>query len=190
MEMIACSPSTLILPVTNATPENIAPYGQLISVIDPATPLDVRFYEDNVSVGRVEGFVSDDKTELSVVAIKPRPFQLLYLERHFLHTQVFLPLSDADYIVVLGRPESDDLPAPDAVEAFRIRGDTGLLLSLRTWHEFPFVTSEPASMLVILRSETTKDLCETAPGDSEAIGPDLEKRDLLKRWPCAVSLQP
>jgi ureidoglycolate lyase len=176
------------LSLTDATAETIRPYGRLISTRDPSARLDLRFYQDTVEVGAVEGFRSDDKTELSIVKVQPRPLELRYLERHFLHTQVFLPLSGTDYIVALGRPDCDAVPEPSEIKAFRIPGDTGLLLHIGTWHEFPFPLGGTASMVVILRSETTRDLTVDANNSDEAIGPDIEKRSLARRWPTSITI--
>jgi ureidoglycolate lyase len=177
-----------LLPVEPATRENIAPYGELISTADMGGALDLRFYDDSVEVCRLPGFVSDEQTELTLARISPRPPTLLYLERHFKHTQVFLPLGGQDYFVALAPPDEREFPEPEALAAFRIPGDTGLMLHLGTWHEFPFVVDSAASMLVILRRETVVDLQVDSDNSNEAVGPDLEKRDLQARWPASYAL--
>ena len=55
-------------------------------------------------------FRSDADTCLSIARIRPRPFEVTWLERHFKHTQVFLPLNNQPYAVVLAPPTAGPLP--------------------------------------------------------------------------------
>src|SRR3546814_10453783 len=79
------------LRVEPATRKNFAPYGVLVGV-DPA--VDSRtgeFYGDKVELWAPGGFVSDEQTRLSVARIHARPPQVIWMERHFKHTQTFIP---------------------------------------------------------------------------------------------------
>ena len=49
-----------------------------------------------------------------------------------------------------------------------------------TWHEFPFALESTADMVVVLRNETNRNLDAIA--DGEAVGEDLEKRNIGKRF--------
>ncbi len=52
-------------------------------------------------------------------------------------------------------------------------------LHLGTWHEFPFPEKDRAEVVIIIRAETQANL-EVIEND-EAIGADLEKRNLQTR---------
>ena len=103
------------------------------------------------------------------------------MERHFKHTQVFLPLNRVPFAVVLAPPTpSGRLPELASARAFRFAGDCGLMMHLGTWHEFPFALQAPADLVVILRNETNRNL--DAIEDGEAVGEDLEKRNVRRRF--------
>lgn len=165
-----------------ATMENIAAYGQLLEARDTTERLGLRFYADSVAVRRITAFRSDEQTELAVARVSARAPQVLYMERHFKHTQVFVPLGEGEITVVLAPPECEGLPSPDDLRAFRLPEGTALLMHIGTWHEFPFATDRPASLMVILRSEATEGLMQEGDLPNEAVGPDLEKRDVVARW--------
>ncbi len=102
------------------------------------------------------------------------------MERHFKHTQAFLPLNRQPYCVVLAPPGDEALPDLTQLKALRFAGDCGFLMHLGTWHEFPFALDAAVDLVVVLRNETNRNLDAIA--DGEAIGEDLEKRHIGKRF--------
>src|SRR3546814_351416 len=167
------------LRVEPATRKNFAPYGVLVGV-DPA--VDSRtgeFYGDKVELWAPGGFVSDEQTRLSVARIHARPPQVIWMERHFKHTQTFIPLGGSAFVAVLGVPTDTNQPDPATVRAFYFDGSCGAQLHLGTWHEFPFPANGTAEVVIIIRAETQANL-EVKEND-EAIGDDLEKRNLQVR---------
>ena len=158
---------------------SIAPFGELLGVDRGRPTSRTRFYDDAVELVEKAPFRSDADTCLSIARVRPRPFEVTWMERHFKHTQVFLPLNHQPYAVVLAPPNGASLPDLDRVRAFRFAGDCGLLMHVGTWHEFPFALQAPADMVVILRHETNRNLDAIANG--EAVGEDLEKRNLKRR---------
>lgn len=159
---------------------SIAPFGELLGVGRGRPTSRTRFYDDAVELVDKAPFVSDADTCLSIARVRPRPFEVTWMERHFKHTQVFLPLSGQPFAVVMAPPTAGKLPDLDAVRAFRFAGDCGFMMHLGTWHEFPFALHSPADMVVILRNETNRNL--DAVEDGEAVGEDLEKRNLRRRF--------
>ena len=162
---------TRILPVEEATPEAVASCGQILGRHAYAKPLPIRFYEGAVQTYRTVDFQSDEQTELSLAHVRRRPFEVRWIERHFKHTQTFIPLKGAPFIV----------PDLDQVRAFRFDGSAGLTMKLGTWHEFPFAIEDEADMVVILRREATEGLLTGDPDSGEVRGADLDKKDLVKR---------
>ena len=167
------------LEVKPATREAFVPYGVIVGVDDSVGSRTGQFYGDKVELWAPGGFVSDDQTRLSVARIRARPPQVIWMERHFKHTQTFLPLGGSPFVAVLGAPTATNQPDPDTVSAFYFDGSSGAQLHIGTWHEFPFPVKELAEMVVILRKETQDNL--ELKEDDEAIGADLEKRNLQAR---------
>jgi ureidoglycolate lyase len=171
-------PRTLVL--EDATPETIAPYGALVGAgVGPGRG--TAFYDDAVVLYDTPRFSSDADTCLSVARVHPRAGDVRFLERHFKHTQAFLPLNGAPYAVVVAPPTpAGDVPELAAVRAFRFRGDRGFLMHVGTWHEFPFALGAPVDLVVVLRNETNRNLAAVANG--EATGDDLQKRNVAQRF--------
>lgn len=167
--------------VEAATPENVAPFGMLLGRRSGVKPTGLDYYAGAVAMSRPVNYQCTSQTELSLTTLKRRPFQVKYLERHFQHTQTFIPLGGKPYIAVLAPPSKDEMPDFSAVRALRFEGDTGLCLHLGTWHEFPFALEDDTDLAVALSSQTTIDLHHRAENGIEAFGPDLDKKDMTLR---------
>lgn len=180
MEAVA-TPEERCIQVKPATPEALRPYGALLGPERPRADHIADFYGGAVAVHQPPPFVSDDDTCLSLTTVQPRPLEVDYLERHFKHTQTFIPLGGKPFVAVLGAPSESDMPDLDRLEAFRFDGSAAFCMHLGTWHEFPFALEADTQLLVILRNETTRNLSAENVQDGEAHGGDLDKKNLLKR---------
>lgn len=170
------------LPLERATAVNIAPFGAILGSATDRAALPIDFYGGAVTVRKPVDFVSDHTTELTVATVDRRAPQVRWMERHFKHTQTFIPLGGRPFIVVMAPPAQDrELPELDTVRAFHFDGSSGFTMHIGTWHEFPFALVDQTDIVVILRSETTRDLRRENVIADEAFGPDIEKRDLLTR---------
>jgi ureidoglycolate lyase len=168
------------LPLETATPECIAAFGELLAFGRGRPVSRTRFYDEAVELAEKPDFVSDADTCLSLARVHPRALEVIWLERHFKHTQAFLPLNGQPYAVVVAPPGETELPDLSAVKAFSFDGNCGFLMHLGTWHEFPFALAQPLDLVVILRNETNRNLDAIA--DGEAVGEDLQKRHIGKRF--------
>jgi ureidoglycolate lyase len=173
-----------MLELEAATPESVAPFGSLIST-STSDGHGTAFYENAVTIHGTPPFRSDADTCLAIARVAPRDCKVVFLERHFKHTQVFLPLNGQPYVVVLAPPTTGPVPDPSLARAFQFAGDCGLLMNIGTWHEFPFALTTPVDMIVILRNETNRNL--DAIENGEAAGEDLQKRNILVR--CGIELR-
>jgi ureidoglycolate lyase len=167
------------LTIEPATREAVAPYGVLLAAGGATAPRTSAFYGDRVELWSPGRFVSDDDTCISVARVHERARDVIWMERHFKHTQAFVPLGGVPFAVVVGAPTPTGHPDPASVRAFRFDGNAAFMMHVGTWHEFPFALEGSADMLVILRNETNRDL-EVREND-EAVGGDLEKRNLRAR---------
>ncbi len=167
------------LPLQSAEDIDLSPFGWGVG-IGPDTALnDTAFYSGSVQLFKPGEFSSDDDTTLSVARIQPRVNEVIWMERHFKHTQVFVPLGGNPYAVVLAPPNDKALPDLDNAVAVAFPGHMGFMMRVGTWHEFPFALREPVDMMIILRNETNRDLDQLE--NDEAAGEDLEKRNLQAR---------
>jgi len=116
------NPEIRVLKTRAASPEALAPYGQLLGYNPAIAPMPIDFYDGTAQVRRVVDFVSDEQTELPVVTVNRRPLELRYMERHFKHTQGFIPLGGKPFVGVFAPPNDKDLPDLEKLEAFVFDG--------------------------------------------------------------------
>jgi len=174
------------LEVERPTAEAIAPFGELLGgEVASASPSS--FYDQKVTTYRPR-FVSDADTEIAVCTLQRRPMQVRWMERHFKHTQAFLPLGGRPFVAVLAPPTDSELPDLDHARAFLFDGDAGLLMHIGTWHEFPFALVDGTQVVVILRAEATQGLKAENVVDGEGRSGDLDKKDIVRRL--GVALEP
>ena len=174
-----------LLAAEPATPEALAPFGWMLATRPDIPGRALNFYTGELRAPTQ--FVSDDQTELTVVRLERRHLRLTYLERHFKHTQTFVPLGDRPWLLAMAPPFEGELPPLESIRAFRFDGRSGFCMRLGTWHEFPFAVEDDTDLVVILRKETYKDL-QNVVGD-EAYGADLDKKNLLRRTGIAFEIE-
>jgi len=167
-----------VVSIEPASPAALAPFGRLLAH-DEATRNVAPFYDGAVVTSRPVEYDCEGPTELSLARIQPRAPQVRFLERHFLHTQAFLPLGSKPFVLVMAPPA----PAPElaSLRAFLFDGSAGFALHRGTWHEFPFALHADTDIVVVLSAQTVRDLRNTAADSLDASGPDLEKIDLAAR---------
>lgn len=172
---------TRTLTPVRATAANLAEYGALIDVPEHAAALPVAFYEGSVRVFSPVNFISDDDTQVTLASVDARPFTVKWLERHFKHTQTFIPLSGRPFVMVLSKPTETDMPDLGNAQAFLFDGSAGFALHIGTWHEFPFALADDTRLVVILRKEATNALMKDVVIKGEGQSGDLDKKDIQVR---------
>ena len=178
---------TRFLAVEAATAEALAPFGNIIGVAPGATPLPTAFYEGKVRLYGMPEFLSDDDTELTVARMDRREMRVRWMERHFKHTQVFVPLGGKPFVVILAPPTpNQDLPDLDEARAFLFDGSCAFAMHVGTWHEFPFAVLDQTDVIVILRREATRGLMKDTVIDGEGQSGDLDKKDINRRLGVAL----
>lgn len=185
----AVSRDFIELEVKPATAAALATYGVILGSDCGVERLPIDFYDGTVDVRRPGKFRCDSEVDITACRLQPRPFELEYLERHPHHTQAFVPLGGgAFYAVFAPATEDNSLPPPESLEAFRFDGSAGFMMFENVWHDFPFPESPDTDMLVLLSTATTDALHNDNVVNGEAVGADLEKRNLRHRWGAAVRL--
>lgn len=179
-ESSTAEPREFVIKAKPATAENLKGYGWVIGPNTDAPASGTKFFEDAVALRKPTQFQSDETTILSLATIDRREFKVQWVERHSQHTQTFIPLGGKPFLAVLGRPTPDkEVPDLEDLEAFVFSGQDGFCMDIGTWHEFPFAIVDDTNVVVILREDTNQSL--QAKENNEAVGPDLEKRDIAGR---------
>ena len=177
----------MILRAEAATPDNVAPFGFWVGPEAPVPIARSKFYGDAVVLRKPAAFVGDDTLDISVATLDRRPLRIGWMERHFLHTQTFIPLGGKPFLMVLAPPGEAEMPDLSAARALVFNGSAGIALRLGTWHEFPLALVDETSIVILIRRDTVRDL-QTVVGN-EACGPDLDKKDILARTGLTLTVE-
>lgn len=128
----AVTPIERSLQIKPASAEALRPYGELLGPERPRASHIADFYQGAVAVHQPVPFSSDEDTCLSLTTVQPRPLEVEYLERHFKHTQTFIPLGGKPFVAVFGAPCEGEMPDLDRLEAFRFDGSAAFCMHLST----------------------------------------------------------
>ncbi|MFK7913073.1 MAG: ureidoglycolate lyase [Pseudomonadales bacterium] len=151
------------------TADAFAPFGQVIEA--SATP-------ELINAGTTDKFSDLANVDLSAAGGRPQvslyegqpyalPFHVAMLERHPLSSQLFMPLSERPFLVVVAPPGSDfeaaaPAPlavAPDSVRTFVTNGRQGVNYDRGTWHH-PLVAIAQASWFLVLERHGPETNCD------------------------------
>jgi len=140
------------IPIIDATEAAVAPFGTLVST-DVTQDIDIPYYRGRVVEGGDIGFRYRGQAALRTAQILPtdEPDEVLWLERHLHLTQLFVDISGAPFVMVLGPPNHDqgaELPELDRTVALRFPPSSALLLHAGTWHDFPIAEERPVTVLI------------------------------------------
>lgn len=173
------------LTVDVATPESTRAFGTLIGA-GPGPGVPSRYYER--SSNYQFDFISDDDTTLIVSACQPRALEVRYMERHFKHTQTFIPLAGKPFAMLVAPPSTDELPDLSLARALVFDGSAGFMLHIGTWHEFPFALRRDTNLVSVLRHETYRGVGAVQDEQGEAHNPDLDKKDIVVRLGVVIEI--
>jgi len=144
------------------TAKNFAPYGDVIEVSNRAEPRTINQgntlrYHD---LARLELMAEGGRPSINIFRSKPlpRPVMIRLMERHPLSSQVFFPLGEQPYLVVVAKPGDFH---PKHIRAFLAGADQGVNFHPGVWHHYSLALNEPSDFLVIDRLGPGED-CEEA----------------------------
>ena len=106
--------------------------------------------------GRVNGLATIDvamgdgivNLSLFVAQVRPSPIEVRLMERHPLGSQLFYPLQDAPWLVLVCADPRD----PASYRAFRASGHQGVNYARNVWHHPLLVTTDAARFIVVDRA--------------------------------------
>ena len=136
-----------IAPLTKAA---FAPFGQVIETKDAKPKLINEGFAQ-----RFDGLAPIDvATEGGAViislfsgALRPRPILIKLMERHPLGSQLFMPLNEMPWLVVV----CNDPRVPASYRAFAATGQQGVNYARNTWHHPLLVLTDASPFLVVDR---------------------------------------
>lgn len=173
--------------VERATQQNIAPYGHFVGARE-----NVAKFASWPGVDIFGGFPVNvvDKGEIILVRMAPRPFPIgcSLIERHFHHTQVYLPFNGKPFVMLLGEPTEEDLPNYATLRAFLFDDSAGIILHQNVWHDFPYALADDTQFAVVLSAESHVNTNVTPAHQYDADGPDLQRRGLKSRFAVTIDL--
>jgi ureidoglycolate hydrolase len=130
-------PEICDLPAQNLTAEAFAPYGTVILPMEDGVPFGPQDAELHLSGGTPRFYA---------MRLASRGLTFSRINRHRNVTQVLASAGGLAWLIAVAPPPpvdaADAEPEPDAIRAFRIPGDAGIMLRRGTWHAGPLF--EPA----------------------------------------------
>ena len=145
--------------IESLTRAGFAPFGDVIE-IDGAQhyPINQGFAERFNDLAHVDVSAEDGSVNVSIVtaSVRPQPIAIKLMERHPLGSQIFYPLQDRPWLVVVcGDPH--DIKT---FRVFRATGRQGINYARNAWHHPLLVLDADSRFLVVDRKGPGKNLEE------------------------------
>ncbi|HEX3576305.1 MAG TPA: ureidoglycolate lyase [Rhodopila sp.] len=137
------------LPVMDLSPAAFAPYG---TVIPPM--------EDGTAFGPQDGVLrfGTGIPRFYTMRVPNRGMVISHITRHRQVTQVLASSGGQSWLLAVAPPPAEDVPearpAPQDIRAFRIPGDTAVMLLRGAWHAGPLFEAPEASFFNLGLSDT------------------------------------
>ena len=140
----------LTLPIAPLTKAAFTPFGEVIETKDAKPKLiNDGFARRFDGLARIDVAAEGGAVNISLFSgsLRPSPILIKVMERHPLGSQLFMPLSENPWLVVV----CDDPRAPASYRAFAATGQQGVNYARNTWHHPLLVLTDLSSFLVVDR---------------------------------------
>ena len=137
-----------IAPLTKAA---FAPFGEVIETAGAeAKPINDGFAHRFDDLARIDVAAEGGSINISVfaAATRPNPIRIALMERHPLGSQLFMPLNEKPWLVVV----CTDPRVPASYRAFSASGWQGVNYARNTWHHPLLVLADGSPFLVVDRN--------------------------------------
>ncbi len=137
---------------------NFKKYGDLISIENIKSIQINNGYADKYDdLANIDISKNNGKANLSIFESKPRnfPIRIEMLEKHPLGSQLFFPLNNINFIVIVA--PSGKIPIVEKIESFIISPNMGINYNIGVWH-YPLVSINKSKFLVIDRKGSENNL--------------------------------
>ena len=143
------------IPVVPLTKAAFAPFGDVVET-EGGAPIEI----NQGFATRVNGLAGIDvlsgegaiNISLFAAKVRPVPIAIRLMERHPLGSQLFYPLQDKPWLVLV----CDDPRKPDSYRAFRAGGRQGVNYARNVWHHPLLVLADGERFLVVDRGGSGK----------------------------------
>ena len=139
------------IPLEPLTKAAFARFGEVVE-LDGAERIGINqgFAERVNGLARIDVAAADGSVNVSlfVARARPRPIAIKLMERHPLGSQLFYPLQDAPWLVVV----CDEPRDPATYRAFAATGRQGVNYARNVWHHPLLVTADDHRFLVLDRA--------------------------------------
>ncbi len=151
--------------VSDLSPENFAPFGDVVDASRKA-PLDInqgfaRRFDDLAHID-VSGQGGEAKVSLFTAQKRPRPIEIKLMERHPLGSQLFFPLQNQKWLILVCTDPHD----AGTFRAFNATGQQGINYARNTWHHPLLVFSDESRFIIVDRKGPGNNLEEVWLGES------------------------
>jgi len=145
--------STLVLEAIPLTADAFRPYGDVIEAADRFAVINNGTTRQYPDLARIDVDAQGGRARLSLYHVTPYqlPLVVTMLERHPLSSQMFMPLDDAPFLVVVAAKGTDEI-ATSAVRAFLTSGRQGVNYHAGTWHHPVIALDRETDFLVVDRA--------------------------------------
>jgi len=130
------------------TAKSFAPFGDVIEIEGAQHyPINQGFAERFNDLARMDVSANGGSVNISIVnaVVRPKPIALKLMERHPLGSQIFYPLQDRPWLVVVCVEPQDN----KSFRAFAASGRQGINYARNTWH-FPLLALEDQSRFLVV----------------------------------------
>ena len=140
----------LTLPIAPLTKAAFAPFGEVIETKDAKPKLiNDGFAQSFDGLARNDVAAEGGAVNISLFdgSIRPSPILIKLMERHPLGSQLFMPLNEKPWLVVV----CTDPRVPASYRAFTATGQQGVNYARNTWHHPLLVLTDASPFLVVDR---------------------------------------
>lgn len=148
------------LPLQALTPENFAPFGDIIEAgLGEVRLINWDKTERHHALAKADVIGEDAHILMNIFRTQPwdLPLTIKMMERHPLGSQAFMPLNGRDYLVVVAE---DDKGIPHRPVAFLAKGNQGVNYHRNIWHHPLLALDEMSDFLVVDRGGAGNNLEE------------------------------
>ena len=146
----------MILDIKNITNDNFSLYGDLITIKNKSSEsINNNTTQSFFDLANIEILGEDNNVRLNIFRAKKRffPLKIDMLEMHPLSSQVFLPISKSDFIVLVAPINSK--PDLDKIECFKVSNGDGINFKSCVWH-FPLISIKDTKFITIDKKDAKK----------------------------------
>jgi ureidoglycolate lyase len=139
------------LPIAPLTKAAFAPFGEVIETKDAKSKLiNDGFAHRFDGLARIDVAAEGGAVNISLFSgsLRPSPIRIKLMERHPLGSQLFMPLNEKPWLVVV----CTDPRLPASYRAFSASGEQGVNYARNTWHHPLLVLTDLSPFLVVDRN--------------------------------------